>query len=513
MPAQRAVGAALRQYWVDAQQAPFFYIARDAAGAGGMRWAVGRGAHSGPGPWLSPTPRLAVALAPVSFTFFPPPEVWVPDDRVHLVAVLLSSENRLVGDVPPLAPPSGDLCALDPVCRKLDAEVASALFHRRRLLCAAMPYAEAGGEPVVCLVVRGVGTPIDEEPLPTKVAGVPTRVVFGMPPRLCAVLDPPEDQRVEYGGPPLRARAALRGPSWPRVNKGSFGAYVLTADRAVAMATAGHVLMTSDEKTNFDGIDDEARGRARAAAYPTGYVFHRLAHLVRPVGRRLIDPLKLSPASVTDFGLVTHVPDEWLAKPEHLHVIPSFVLDDFATNSPPDPTVFPMTEGHTVGECGDPTGDLSTTGILLVGVAEPFPADGKKGLHGAKVGKVGKTTGLTFGRVVFPGMAVNVERPAWPYNDGAADAGPPLLLGQIAVAGTTPVFCAGGDSGALVWTATGTPSAEVVGILHTVISIQDIGMIVVVTPATTLEREHGIKFCIGDPVHLRFLPPRDGHDS
>ena len=64
-----------------------------------------------------------------------------------------------------------------------------------------------------------------------------------------------------------------------------------------------------------------------------------------------------------------------------------------------------------------------------------------------------------------------------------------------------------------MWTATGTPSAEVVGILHTVISIQDIGMIGVVTPATTLEREHGIKFCIGDPVHLRFLPPRDGHDS
>jgi len=134
-------------------------------------------------------------------------------------------------------------------------------------------------------------------------------------------------------------------------------------------------------------------------------------------------------------------------------------------------------------------------------------------LHGATVGKVGKTTGLTFGRVVCPGMAVNVERPAWPYNDGAADAGPPLLLGQIAVAGTTPVFCDGGDSGALVWTATGTPSAEVVGILHTVISIQDIGMIGVVTPATTLEKKHGIKFCIGDPVHLRFLPPRDGDDS
>ena len=68
VPAQRAVGAALRQHWVDAQQAPFFYIARDVAGSGGMRWAVGRGAHLGAGPWLSPTPRFAVAVAPVSST-------------------------------------------------------------------------------------------------------------------------------------------------------------------------------------------------------------------------------------------------------------------------------------------------------------------------------------------------------------------------------------------------------------------------------------------------------------
>lgn len=122
-------------------------------------------------------------------------------------------------------------------------------------------------------------------------------------------------------------------------------------------------------------------------------------------------------------------------------------------------------------------------------------------LHDNRVGKVGQKSGLTFGRVVTPGLAYTNDCP-WPFTlDGAYD-GRDLRYNQIAVQSLVvkgPDFCLPGDSGSLVWTATGSSESVAVGILHS--RLDNLGNrpgpLGVVSPAMQLEALHNIAFCTG----------------
>lgn len=186
--------------------------------------------------------------------------------------------------------------------------------------------------------------------------------------------------------------------------------------------------------------------------------------------------------------------------PKSAHVIPGMVFDTFDDGGDDYAAVFPATQGHRL--YGRAKGDLCATGVSLVDVVT---ANDFNQIDRQAAAKVGRRTGLIFGRVCVPGL-VTAEPLPWPYTV----AGPEerrLRVQQVAVepwvrGGT---FCEGGDSGSLVWTATGRADVKAIGILHSKLPIDGVGTLGVLTPAYIVQEEYSVMFVTGAVVECREL--------
>jgi len=185
--AQLAVGASMRHIWKDERQAPFYYITRDAE-TGAHKWAIAQGAYKSPWDGTYNGPHTATATICNNDRLrrrLPAAQAWADMGPHVVVLVVLDLDNESHAYVSyELYEPgdsADDLQPLVAVTVALNKEL-DALFYRRRLLFAAVPYLEKDKEPVVLLMVCGLGTPIDETPLPSSICGVPTRIVVGKKP-------------------------------------------------------------------------------------------------------------------------------------------------------------------------------------------------------------------------------------------------------------------------------------------------------------------------------------------
>lgn len=499
--AQLAVGRAWHHLWLNEDQGPFIYLARHPEG-GPVLWAAARGALKGG--WAGSELHTATA-------WHVRDEGSCDNDDAQVgvgsaLTVQLTQSNML----PQVNASAVDLRpATTPASKKAAGEVANALatevpglFARRRLLVAVLPGFEvaATSEPVVCLVVRGLGTPLDEEPLPKMVAGVPTRVVLGLPPRQCIELEPFSGGRVGGAGPPLHAPAQLEvahDPYSPRSDSGTFGAFAHSKSGEVVGVTAGHVLMTRKERDDFDhGLLPPTFDELDVLHFFGGGAQRRR------VGTRELNATALHPNGILDVGIIRDIPVEWLPVADELHVIPGVVFDEVRENryqALDDAGAFPDSLGHTLGE--ERVSNVSYTGVHLVDTVNPTTD-----VLGQRVAKAGLKTGVTVGEIVAFGAAVSDGRSGpglrWPYGpleEEEKKGYGKLRTQQFAVERLAPVagavFCSGGDSGSLVWTETGGDTASIVGILHTMLEIDGKGALGVVTPGWLVEEVLEVRFC------------------
>lgn len=90
----------------------------------------------------------------------------------------LYPQDPAPADDGPVLPADERVSLLRRLPDELEAECNRGLFRHRRLLLAAIPRI-SGGLPTVLFVVRGPGTPIDEEPLPDNIGGRLHAACFG----------------------------------------------------------------------------------------------------------------------------------------------------------------------------------------------------------------------------------------------------------------------------------------------------------------------------------------------
>jgi len=358
--------------------------------------------------------------------------------------------------------------ALTRIKEALESECRVGLFAKHKLLLAAIPDV-LDETPIVRLVVRGPGTPIDESPLPRFIGGAPTVVVLGLPPEDCTELpQSPASGAPHLAGPPLHAPGNLypKDKSFP----GTFGAFAhRNGDSEIVGVTAAHVLMTKEEHAQF-------KNGSLSETYDEDEVYHRQpvvgGHFV---GRREINIAALRKG--VDVALVKDLSLEWQPVPGETHVIPGFVFDGLSRGTTGVPeTLCPFRYGYSSG--GFEEGDWCGSGLSFTGLYEP-----KHEL--AKVGKVGMKTHLTFGSMCSSACIANNQMPLR------------VVMDQIVVkpleVGTS--FCDFGDSGSVIWTADGADH-RIVGILSKKFAI-DGGTWGIVCPALKIQEMYDIQFCVG----------------
>lgn len=268
--AQLAVGRSMRHIWKNEKQAPFYYIARDKDET--LRWGIALGVHKYPWKGTYNGPHIATVMIDNDDALrarLPLAKEWVDAGPRVTVAVVLNLDNQMSwGQSDKLEDSADDIRPLLDATKMLNKEL-DRLFRRRRLLCAALPYLEKDHEPVIVLMVRGFGTPIDEEPLPAAIGGMPTRIVVGQAPRPCVDLKPESSLNKACNAAPLRHGSLIEGPKLSgSAEPGSFGAYVIDSRNKICVATAAHVLMDRDEAVDYK-YDDKARDE-----YASREVFH-----------------------------------------------------------------------------------------------------------------------------------------------------------------------------------------------------------------------------------------------